>query len=84
MNRQSFDPAGFTSRQTHGETIAALLYLPLHVWLLPLLLSSLPEAGGLSVLAINMIVYVTGVLYMLLLLGRFLRRDFDPLCDHLR
>lgn len=84
MKKSRFDLTSFTSRMTRGETIAALLWLPLHIWLLPLLLSSLPEAGELSVLAINIIVYVTGVLYMLLLLGRFLRRDFDPLCDHLR
>ena len=38
MNRQAFDPATFTSRMTKGELIAVLLYLPLHVWLLPLLL----------------------------------------------
>ena len=82
MNRQAFDPATFTSRMTKGELIAVLLYLPLHVWLLPLLLFSLPAASGISELQINLIVYVAGALYMLLFAGRFLRRDFDPLCDH--
>ena len=48
MNRQAFDPASFTSRMTKGELIAALFYLPLHVWLLPLLLYSLPAAAGTS------------------------------------
>ena len=84
MNRQAFDPATFTSRMTKGELIAVLLYLPLHVWLLPLLLYSLPAASGISELQINLIVYVAGALYMLLFAGRFLRRDFDPLCDHFR
>ena len=84
MNRQAFDPASFTSRMTKGELIAVLLYLPLHVWLLPLLLYSLPAASGISELQLNLIVYVSGALYMLLFAGRFLRRDFDPLCDHFR
>ena len=84
MNRQTFDPASFTSRMTRGELIAVLLYLPLHIWLLPQLLYSLSVTSGLSDLQINLIVYIAGALYMLLFAGRFLRRDFDPLCDHFR
>ncbi len=84
LRRGGFDPSGFTSRMTRGEIAAALFWLPLHIWLFPLLLYSLPETAGLSDLQINVVVYVTGTLYMLLFTGRFLRRDFDPLCDHLR
>ena len=84
MNREGFDPSSFTSGMSRGEQIAALLYLPLHLWLLPSLLFSVPETSALSDLTINLIVYVFGVVYMLILLGRFLRRDFDPLCDHFR
>ena len=83
MNRPDYDPGSFTSHMTRGEVIAALLYLPLHIWLLPTLLYSLPGLKGLSDLTVNVVVYITGTVYMLLLLGRFLRRDFDPLCDHL-
>ena len=82
MREQPYDPIGFTSRMTRGETIAALLYLPLHVWLLPRLLYSLPETAGLTDLTVNVAVYVFGTVYMLALLGRFFRREFDPLCDH--
>ena len=84
MNRLSPDPDFFTSRMTRGEVIAALLYLPLHVWLLPALLLYLPATAGISELTLNVVVYVTGAVYMLVFVGRFLRRDFDPLCDHLR
>ena len=83
MNRLSTDTDFFTSRMTRGEVVAALLYLPLHVWLLPMLLS-LPATSGISELTLNVIVYITGAVYMLVFVGRFLRRDFDPLCDHLR
>lgn len=84
MNRLSTDTDFFTSRMTRGEVVAALLYLPLHVWLLPMLLLSLPATSGISELTLNVIVYITGAVYMLVFVGRFLRRDFDPLCDHLR
>ena len=84
MKRSLFDPADFTSRLTRGELIAALIYLPLHVWLIPLLLYTLPETKMLSDITVNVIVYISGAVYMLVLLGRFLRRDFDPLCDHFR
>ena len=80
--RGAYDPQSFTSRMTPGETVAALLYLPLHIWLLPRLLFSLPQTAGLSDLTINLAVYVCGVVYMLVFVGRWLRRDFDPLCDH--
>ena len=83
MKRTSPDTEVFTSRLTRGETAAALLYLPLHVWLLPAILYSLPETAGASDLTVNIIVYVAGVVYMLAFLGRFLRRDFDPFCDHI-
>ena len=72
----------FTSRMSRGEIIAVLLYLPLHIWLLPMLLLSLPETAGLSEIQLNVAVYTIGTLWMLLFAGRFLRRDFDPLCDH--
>ena len=84
MNRLSTDTDFFTSRMTRGEVVAALLYLPLHVWLLPMLLLSLPATSGISELTLNVIVYITGAVYMLVFVGRVLRRDFDPLCDHLR
>ncbi len=81
-NSRNYNPDSFTSRMTRGEVIAALLWLPLHIWLLPTLLISLPELAEMTDLGLNMVVYVAGTIYMLLFLGRFFRRDFDPLCDH--
>lgn len=82
MKLQKYDPGMFTSRMSAAETAAVLLYLPVHVWLLPRLLYSLPQTSGWSDLSYNMAVYCIGVLYMLLTAGRFLRRDFDPLADN--
>lgn len=71
----------FTSRLSRGETAAALLYLPVHILLLPLALAFASPYLGLDEVDLNFLCYVIGSAYMLLLLFRFLRRDFDPLWD---
>ena len=68
---------------TRGETAAVLLYLPLHFFLLPTLLAWLPETAELTELQMNVVIYTFGTVWMLVFAGRFLRRDFDPFCDHL-
>ena len=75
------NPVEFTSHLTKGETVAALAWLPVHLWLLPLLLQQMINRGAMDDVAANVICYTLGVLYMLGLLFPFLRRDFDPLCD---
>ena len=72
----------FTSRMTRKEAVAVLLYLPVHFLLLPTLLMRIPETAALSEIQLNVAVYAFGTLWMLVFAGRFLRRDFDPLCDH--
>ena len=72
-------PAPFTSRMSRWEMIAALAWLPVHVLLLPALLVRLFPTMELTQL--NLVVYCVGAAYMLLTQWRFLRRDFDPLCD---
>lgn len=74
-------PERFTSAMTRGERIAVLLYFPLHLWLLPMVLLRLPLTAGLSEVDLNLAVYGFSFFYMVLFAGRFLRRDFDPLCD---
>ena len=75
------NPVEFTSRLTKKETAAVLAWLPVHLWLLPLLLQQMINRGARDEGAANVICYTLGVLYMLGLLFPFLRRDFDPLCD---
>ena len=69
----------FTSRQSRTELILALLWLPVHLLLLPnLLVRFFPQ---LDAAALNVACYAIGAVYMLLTQFRFLRRDFEPLCD---
>lgn len=72
----------FTSRLTKAQAIAVLLWLPVHVIGLPLLIYVLVLRGLIGGVAANLLVYAVGAAYMLLLLRRFFRRDFDALCDH--
>ncbi len=71
----------FTSRLSKWETVAALLYIPIHIVLLPSLLQSMVNMGYMQAVWANVVAYGLGFLYMLAFCHRFLRRDYDPLCD---
>ena len=73
--------APFTSGQSRLERILALCWIPVHLYLLPKAIWHFFPALETSWL--NVAVYASGVLFMLLTQFRFLRRDFDPLCDRL-
>ena len=75
------DPSSFTSRMSRGETLAAVIYLPVHVLGLPFLLGLLVLRGWMNEADMNLICYAVGALYMLVVERKFLRREFDPLCD---
>ena len=75
-------PNEFTSRLTKGQAIAVLLWLPMHIIVLPLLLYVLLLRGLFDETIGNLLLYAVGAAYMLLILRRFFRRDFDALCDH--
>ena len=69
------------SAMSRWETAAALCWIPVHVVGLPLLLAYLRP--GISAADLNFWVYVIGTAYLGSFCIRFLRRDFDPLCDNL-
>lgn len=69
----------FTSRQSRAAWLCALLWLPVHAWLLPRLVALLfPQLDDAQ---LNIAVYCTGALWMLATQFRFLRADFDPLVE---
>lgn len=78
MNRKTLP---FTSRLTKGQAIAALVYLPVHMVLLPVIVTIMILRGLLDESQANLLCYVLGVAYMLTFLWKFFRRDFDALCD---
>ena len=72
----------FTSRLSKGQAVAALLYLPVHVVLLPVAATALLLYGILDEATANILCYVIGTAYMLIFLWKFFRLDFDALCEH--
>ena len=77
---QTRETLPFTSAQSRWERILALAWLPVHLFLLPMLAVRL-LGGRMNQAELNLLVYGTGALYMLLTQWHFLRRDFDPLWD---
>ena len=71
----------FTSTMSRFERAAALGYIPVHVYLLPLLLVKTVGTEELSSTALNAVCYVTAAVVLFLFLRRFFRREFDALCD---
>lgn len=71
----------FTSCMSPVETMEALLYLPMHLLVLPFAVGIAAGRGQMTLAQANLLVYAVGVIYMLCFMTRFLRRDFDPLCD---
>ena len=61
------------------ETVAALVWLPIHVLGLPLLLVRL--LPGITATGLNFWTYVFGCGFLMLFCIRFLRRDFDRLWE---
>lgn len=71
----------YRSEMTRWEALGAVGYLPFHIVILPVIYSLLVGNTDGALTKINLLVYGTGMALMLLAEGRFLRRDFDPLCD---
>ncbi len=77
---QTRETLPFTSAQSRWERVLALAWLPVHLFLLPMLAVRL-LGDRMNQAELNLLVYGTGALYMLLTQWHFLRRDFDPLWD---
>jgi len=72
----------FEHRMRPKEVISAIMYLPVHIFLLPTLLTSMMLKGSISEADANFLCYGMGVCFMLSTCFGYLRADFDPLCDH--
>lgn len=68
----------FTSRLRDPQAMAAIAYLPVHIWLLPGLVGGLYRKGLIGGADANLLCYGVGLVFMAAFLGRFLIRDFSP------
>lgn len=73
----------FKDRLKTSEVWSAFILLALHAVLFPCIVSMLSERGvfELSDAQYNLIYYAVSTVLTLLLMGKFLRRSFDNLCD---
>ncbi len=76
---------GFVDLMPRRQKIAGFVYLPLHVFVLPLLLAMLAYyiPGGMGELPINIIYYSMGLVFCLTVMWHYLRSSFDVLLDNL-
>lgn len=85
MENRPIPRTDFINLMSRGEMIAAAIYLPIHVIGLPLALGWLgtliPGLASMTNTELNLLYYGVGMLYMLILLRRFLRRSFDAALD---
>lgn len=74
----------FNSRQTQTQAIITVVYLVLHIAVLPGLISNILALLNIKVsdTMFNFIYYSLGFIILLAVNFTFLRRDFDPVCDH--
>lgn len=73
----------FADPLTRGERIALMVYFPLHIVLLPSIISIVSYWLGFTLddTTINVVYYAVGFIYMLVALRGYFRRAFDELID---
>ena len=69
---------------TKTEELCAIMYLPVHMFLIPAILTAYMEKGSLDGTDANIICYAAALLFVLATERKYLRREFDPLCDNLK
>lgn len=74
----------FEDSTTMPQRVWGLIYLPLHILVLPLFLNMLQFflPGGLDEVTANIIYYGLGFVFCLSLMWKFLRAAYDRLCDN--
>ncbi len=76
-------PLPFENRMSRAQTIVGLIYLPIHIFILPLLLPMLIVWGIEDIGTINLIYYGIGMAVVLVVFFSYLRAHFDTLLDRL-
>ena len=79
MNRRQLPE--FTSHLERREMRAVMVYLIVHVCILPWVINYMTTQGTVSPTEGNFLYYALGAGFMFATCMPFFRRDFDPLCD---
>lgn len=87
MNKLNRTAKDFVPELTRLETVVGWVYMPIHVFLLPILIGmfqTLYPSGEISDITANMIYYAIGLVVIVIFFGKMLRREFDNLLDNFR
>lgn len=77
-------PPPFELRMSRGQLIFGLVYLPVHVFVLPLFLPTLLMNAGMDDLGkINLVYYAVSIVAVLAVFLPYLRGEFDPLVERI-
>ena len=73
----------FQHNMTRAQTMLGWCYLPVHIFVLPILLSLLMAYSDVELdeVKLNVVYYAIGMLFVMALMIKYLRRDFDNLLD---
>jgi len=71
----------FTSHLERREMRAVMVYLIIHVGIMPIIINFMTARGTVTPTEGNFLYYAFGASFMLATCMPFFRRDFDPLCD---
>lgn len=76
-------PFEFDNHMTRRQIVLGLIYLPVHMFVLPIVLPLLAETGVLPLDdgQVNLLYYGIGVLFVLAVFWKHLRAHFDNFCD---
>ena len=73
----------FKHNMTGAQTVLGWCYLPVHIFILPIILPVLAAYSDtqLDTMTLNIVYYAIGILFVMALEIKYLRRDFDNLLD---
>lgn len=82
-NNTRTKPSIFHDRMRFCERVLLLIYLPVHVLVMPEILAFLMTRFGIeySEITLNFLYYAVSAVLVFMISRRFLRAEFDPLCD---
>ena len=77
-------PDLFAPQLTRRDIWLGRCWLPIHIFVIPLLLELFAEVSGVEISPArsNALYYIISMAFILLFLGKYLRRTLEPLCDH--
>ncbi len=85
MNEIKNKVPDFTHQMGRAQTVLGWCYIPMHIFVIPFLLAlyAVYSPQPIGDIEVNLIYYAAGVVFTTIVMGTYLRRQFDVLLDNL-